>query len=101
MRIPRISAHGASAGTVAAALRDHRRHRSARILVAAHRAVPAMRELIATLPPKLADAVLLRYFEELSEKEVAEALGVPVGTIKSRLHNATSKLRLVLERSQS
>ena len=44
------------------------------------------------LPERLAQAILLRYFEELSEKEVAERLGVPVGTVKSRLHNGLRKL---------
>lgn len=58
-----------------------------------------VRALVASLPPHLADAVLLRYFEELSEKEVAAAMGVPVGTVKSRLHAAVARLRLTAERS--
>lgn len=53
-----------------------------------------VRELVAGLPPHLADAVLLRYFEELSEREVAVAMGVPIGTVKSRLHTAIARLRL-------
>lgn len=60
-----------------------------------------VRSLIATLPPRLADAVLLRYFEELSEKEIAAAMGIPVGTVKSRLHTAISRLRVDLARSHS
>lgn len=52
-----------------------------------------MRDLISTLPDRLAEAVFLRYFEELSEREVAERLGVPVGTVKSRIHNALNLLR--------
>lgn len=51
-----------------------------------------MRELVAQLPERLSQAILLRYFEELSEKEVAERLGVPVGTVKSRLHHGLKKL---------
>ena len=51
-----------------------------------------LRELVERLPERLAQAILLRYFEELSEKEVAERLGVPVGTVKSRLHNGLRKL---------
>lgn len=54
------------------------------------------RELIAALPPKLAETLMLKYFEELTEKEVALRLGVPVGTVKSRLHNALQRLALVL-----
>ena len=60
-----------------------------------------VRALIAALPPHLADAVLLRYFEELSEKEIAAAMGISVGTVKSRLHTAISRLRVHFERSHS
>jgi RNA polymerase sigma factor (sigma-70 family) len=59
-----------------------------------------VRSLVATLPPRLADAVLLRYFEELSEKEIAAAMGIPVGTVKSRLHTAISRMRVELARSR-
>jgi RNA polymerase sigma-70 factor (ECF subfamily) len=69
-------------------------------LEAAERAAN-VRSLVATLPPRLADAVLLRYFEELSEKEIAAAMGIPVGTVKSRLHTAISRLRVDLARSRS
>lgn len=36
-----------------------------------------VRQLVANLPERLSQAILLRYFEELSEKEVADRLGVP------------------------
>jgi len=52
-----------------------------------------LRDLVATLPNRLAETVFLRYFEELSEREVAARLGVPVGTVKSRIHNALHRLR--------
>ncbi|MDP9362349.1 MAG: sigma-70 family RNA polymerase sigma factor [Acidobacteriota bacterium] len=58
----------------------------------------AMRAQIALLPAGLADAILLRYFEELSEKQMAAEWGVPLGTVKSRLHTALRKLRTDLER---
>lgn len=51
-----------------------------------------LRDLIADLPDRLAETVFLRYFEELSEREVAAQLGVPVGTVKSRIHNALLRL---------
>jgi RNA polymerase sigma-70 factor, ECF subfamily len=51
-----------------------------------------VRELVARLPERLAQAILLRYFEELSEKDVAERLGIPVGTVKSRLHHGLKRL---------
>jgi RNA polymerase sigma-70 factor, ECF subfamily len=52
-----------------------------------------MRELVARLPERLAQAILLRYFEELSEGEVAERLGIPVGTVKSRIHYGLKLMR--------
>ena len=60
-----------------------------------------VRSLVAALPSRLADAVLLRYFEELSEKEIATAMGIPVGTVKSRLHAAIARMRVDLARSHS
>jgi RNA polymerase sigma-70 factor (ECF subfamily) len=51
-----------------------------------------VRDLVARLPERLAAAILLRYFEELSEKDVADRLGIPVGTVKSRLHHGLRKL---------
>lgn len=52
-----------------------------------------VRELVAHLPERLAQAILLRYFEELSEKEVAERLGIPLGTVKSRIHHGLRLMR--------
>lgn len=61
-------------------------------------AAAIIRHRVALQPPHLADAILLRYFEELSEKEIALATGVPLGTVKSRLHTAVKRLHLELER---
>jgi RNA polymerase sigma-70 factor (ECF subfamily) len=41
---------------------------------------------LSTLPPKLRLPVLLRYFEDLSYIEMAEALNCSMGTVASRLH---------------
>jgi RNA polymerase sigma-70 factor (ECF subfamily) len=44
------------------------------------------------------EVIYLRYFLELSEAEMAAALEVAPGTVKSRLHRALRKLRQVVER---
>ncbi len=52
-----------------------------------------LRERIAELPDNMRAVLLLRYYEGMSEAEMAETLGVPRGTIKSRLHAALRRLR--------
>jgi RNA polymerase sigma-70 factor (ECF subfamily) len=42
-------------------------------------------------------AIVLRFYLGLTVPEVADALGVPLGTAKSRLHYATGSLRAALE----
>lgn len=56
-----------------------------------------VREQVRQLPERLSQAIFLRFFEELSEKEVAERLGVPVGTVKSRVHHGLRKLASQIE----
>ena len=53
----------------------------------------AVTEAIAELPDGERDALLLFAWEELSYEEVAAALGVPVGTVRSRLNRARRRLR--------
>ena len=47
---------------------------------------------VAKLPELLRQAVLLVYFQGLKYQDAADALGIPVGTVKSRLHAALAKL---------
>ncbi|HHC30141.1 MAG TPA: sigma-70 family RNA polymerase sigma factor [Rhodobacterales bacterium] len=56
-----------------------------------------VRRAIAALPAAQAATVALFYLEDLSVGEVATALDVPVGTVKTRLMHARSKLRALLE----
>ncbi len=51
------------------------------------------------LSQKLRDVVVLRYSGELAYEEIAETLGVPVGTVKRRLFDAMEKLRQTMEES--
>jgi RNA polymerase sigma-70 factor (sigma-E family) len=48
------------------------------------------------LPARQRAAVVLRYFEQLSEAETAAALGCSIGTVKSSTHRAVTALRLIL-----
>ena len=49
------------------------------------------------LGPDQRAAVVLRYYAGFSADEIAEMLGIPVGTAKSRIHYATEALRAALE----
>ena len=53
----------------------------------------ALHRAIATLPAGQREVLVLRYLEGLGEREVAEAAGIPPGTVKSRLHHALRNLR--------
>jgi RNA polymerase sigma-70 factor (ECF subfamily) len=58
-----------------------------------------MREGIARLDAASRQVLELRLYRELSYEEMAAALGVPVGTIRSRLYNAVRRLRGHLKNS--
>jgi RNA polymerase sigma-70 factor (ECF subfamily) len=55
-------------------------------------------QAVQQLAKPFQEVVYLRYFLDLSESEIVEALDVPAGTVKSRLHRALSKLRGIVER---
>jgi len=65
--------------------------------------MPAMRlmELLQTLEPAERDLVVLRFVEGLSYEELAEALKIPLGTIKWRIFNARKKLARSISASQA
>jgi RNA polymerase sigma-70 factor (ECF subfamily) len=58
----------------------------------------AVRRAVASLPQELREVVLMKEFEELTFQEMADALQVPLSTVKSRLYTALRQLRLRLER---
>ncbi len=51
---------------------------------------------LADLPPEEADVLLLLVWAELSQAEIADALEIPVGTVKSRLSRARGRLQAEL-----
>lgn len=57
-----------------------------------------IRHAIAQLSPKLAAVVTLRYLEDRSYEEIAEILGISLGTVKSRLNRAHRALAPLLAR---
>lgn len=54
-----------------------------------------VRRVIEQLPAALRQVLLLGYFQQLPYKEIAEIVGVPVGTVKSRLHTALKRFAVL------
>lgn len=52
-----------------------------------------LRAALRTLPQRQRTAIVLRYFEDLTEAQTAELMGVRLGTIKSLCHTAMNTLR--------
>lgn len=49
--------------------------------------------LLAALPEAQREVVVLRYYHDCTEDDVAAILGVPVGTVKSRFHTAMTRMK--------
>jgi RNA polymerase sigma-70 factor (ECF subfamily) len=48
---------------------------------------------VLDLPLKRREAIVMHHFQEMSYRQIADALGIPIGTVMSRLHNARTALR--------
>jgi RNA polymerase sigma-70 factor (ECF subfamily) len=55
--------------------------------------VGALRAILATLPERQREAVVLRYFEDMSVEQTAEAMQCAPGTVKATVHQALRSLR--------
>ena len=60
-----------------------------------------IRQALAELPPALKEAVVLRDLQEFSYQEIADKLGLPEGTVKSRINRGRLELARQLRRLQS
>lgn len=49
--------------------------------------------ILETLPLKLKEVIVLRYYQDCSLEEIAHLLKIPLGTVKSRHHHALKKMR--------
>lgn len=66
-------------------------------LLAAAQRDARLRAAVAALPPDQAEAVRLAYFQDKPHAEIAQELGLPLGTVKSRLRLALARLRAAAE----
>ncbi len=60
--------------------------------LARRQAVASMEQALAALPVELRECLVLRELEELSYKDIAHVVGLPVGTVMSRLWRARQAL---------
>jgi RNA polymerase sigma-70 factor (ECF subfamily) len=54
----------------------------------------ALRNCIEALPADQKEVLILREFEDMSYKQIAETMGLPVGTVMSRLARARQRLEV-------
>ncbi|MFN8939067.1 MAG: RNA polymerase sigma factor [Acidobacteriota bacterium] len=67
-------------------------------LLAGREASEHLQAALRELSPELREAVILRDLEEMEYREIAQTLGVPEGTVKSRLNRGRAELGRVLRR---
>ena len=59
-----------------------------------------VRAAIEQLPPEFREAITLRELEGASYKEIADIVGVPIGTVMSRLARARRQLQMILSKQE-
>lgn len=57
---------------------------------------PPVMEAVAALKPELRAVIVLHYVDGYGVQEIADSLGIPVGTVKTRMRNARKRLKQTL-----
>lgn len=60
----------------------------------------ALRQLVGNLPAELQEIVLLRFGQDLTLREIAETLHMPLRTVQTRLRSALKKLKTAFEKGE-
>ena len=60
-----------------------------------------LRQALARLAPRQRAVIVLRYFDDLTEVQTADALGISVGTVKSQSRDALARLRVLVPASST
>jgi RNA polymerase sigma-70 factor (ECF subfamily) len=81
--------------------RDEDRTPSPERLVLENETARRVQAAVAALTPEFREAIVLREFEGLSYKEIAEVVAVPIGTVMSRLARARAHLQQALGSERS
>jgi len=61
----------------------------------------AVRKAVNSLPVELRQVIVMKEFEDLTFKEIADALDLPLSTVKSRLYTALKQLQMRLQKFTS
>ena len=88
--------HQTNAGSFATPLSHSPAH-----VVEGREETAAVRRAINSLPVELRQVVVMKEFEELTFREIAEALDLPLSTVKSRLYTALKQLQMRLQKFES
>ena len=56
----------------------------------------AVRDALLRLPPRQRAVIVLRYYDDLTERETAATLGISIGTVKSQASDAFARLRTLI-----
>lgn len=62
--------------------------------------IDEMWAIVASLPPRQRAVLVLRFWEDLTQEQIADILDIPLGTVKSTLHRALRHLRTQIEGSE-